>query len=213
MARCPRCRRTRCRTPETTCISPRKRSASSARTRRAIFRPATSKTLTAYKKALDLSTKFIPIWVKICVALALGLGTMIGWKRIVVTVGEKIGKEHLNYGQGAAAELVAMARSSPPTTSACRSRRRTSSRPASPARWRPTARACSSHVAQYRDGLGADAALRDRAVGVALLDLPPHFLSTKTFLNAKPALPPGPAFLFAAFGCASSSCRLRPAND
>ena len=43
------------------------------------------------------------------VALALGLGTMIGWKRIVVTVGEKIGKTHLTYGQGAAAELVAMA--------------------------------------------------------------------------------------------------------
>jgi phosphate/sulfate permease len=40
--------------------------------------------------------------------LALGLGTMVGWKRIVVTVGEKIGKEHLTYGQGAAAELVAM---------------------------------------------------------------------------------------------------------
>jgi inorganic phosphate transporter, PiT family len=67
-----------------------------------------SKTLGAYKKELDLSTKFIPIWVKICVALALGLGTMIGWKRIVITVGEKIGKEHLTYGQGAAAELVAM---------------------------------------------------------------------------------------------------------
>jgi PiT family inorganic phosphate transporter len=66
------------------------------------------KTLTAYKKQLDLSTKFIPIWVKICVAIALGLGTMIGWKRIVITVGEKIGKEHLTYGQGAAAELVAM---------------------------------------------------------------------------------------------------------
>ena len=42
-------------------------------------------------------------------ALALGLGTMIGWKRIVVTVGEKIGKTHLTYGQGAAAEIVAMA--------------------------------------------------------------------------------------------------------
>jgi inorganic phosphate transporter, PiT family len=47
--------------------------------------------------------------VKIVVAIALGLGTMVGWKRIVVTVGEKIGKEHLTYGQGAAAELVAMA--------------------------------------------------------------------------------------------------------
>jgi inorganic phosphate transporter, PiT family len=43
------------------------------------------------------------------VALALGLGTMIGWKRIVVTVGEKIGKTHLTYAQGASAEIVAMA--------------------------------------------------------------------------------------------------------
>jgi len=65
-------------------------------------------TLNAYKKELDSSTKFIPAWVKVAVALALGLGTMIGWKRIVVTVGEKIGKEHLTYGQGASAELVAM---------------------------------------------------------------------------------------------------------
>ena len=65
--------------------------------------------LGAYKKQLDLSTKFIPTWVKICVALALGLGTMVGWKRIVVTVGEKIGKTHLTYGQGAAAEIIAMA--------------------------------------------------------------------------------------------------------
>jgi PiT family inorganic phosphate transporter len=60
-----------------------------------------------YKKHLDLATKFIPTWVKVAVALALGLGTMVGWKRIVVTVGEKIGKEHLTYAQGAAAELVA----------------------------------------------------------------------------------------------------------
>jgi len=65
-------------------------------------------TLASYKKGLDASTKFIPLWVKIAVAVALGLGTMIGWKRIVVTVGEKIGKDHLTYGQGAAAEIVAM---------------------------------------------------------------------------------------------------------
>jgi PiT family inorganic phosphate transporter len=65
------------------------------------------KTLNKYKGELDASTKFIPTWVKVAVALALGLGTMIGWKRIVVTVGEKIGKTHLTYGQGAAAELVA----------------------------------------------------------------------------------------------------------
>jgi PiT family inorganic phosphate transporter len=65
--------------------------------------------LANYKKSLDKSTKFIPIWVKVAVALALGLGTMVGWKRIVITVGEKIGKEHLTYAQGASAELVAMA--------------------------------------------------------------------------------------------------------
>ena len=61
-----------------------------------------------YRKHVDKSTKFIPSWVKVAVAIALGLGTMIGWKRIVVTVGEKIGKDHLTYGQGAAAELTAM---------------------------------------------------------------------------------------------------------
>ncbi|MEP6886065.1 MAG: inorganic phosphate transporter [Gammaproteobacteria bacterium] len=65
--------------------------------------------LNAYKKQLDHSTKFIPTWVKVAVAIALGLGTMIGWKRIVVTVGERIGKTHLTYAQGASAELVAMA--------------------------------------------------------------------------------------------------------
>ncbi|SEL89631.1 inorganic phosphate transporter, PiT family [Xaviernesmea oryzae] len=62
-----------------------------------------------YHAAVDQATKFIPGWVKVAVALALGLGTMIGWRRIVLTVGEKIGKTHLTYGQGAAAELVAMA--------------------------------------------------------------------------------------------------------
>ncbi len=65
-------------------------------------------TLNAYKKALDTGTKFIPTWVKVAVAIALGLGTMVGWRRIVVTVGEKIGKEHLTYAQGGSAELVAM---------------------------------------------------------------------------------------------------------
>jgi inorganic phosphate transporter, PiT family len=64
--------------------------------------------LANYKKRIDQATKFIPQWVKVAVALALGLGTMVGWKRIVITVGEKIGKEHLTYAQGAAAELVAM---------------------------------------------------------------------------------------------------------
>lgn len=62
----------------------------------------------AFCKSLDGVTKYIPDWVKVAVALALGLGTMIGYKRIVVTVGEKIGKAHLSYAQGGAAELVAM---------------------------------------------------------------------------------------------------------
>ncbi|MGO4711972.1 inorganic phosphate transporter [Bradyrhizobium sp. 2TAF24] len=65
--------------------------------------------LNGYKGTLDAATKFIPTWVKIAVAIALGLGTMIGWKRIVVTVGEKIGKTHLTYAQGACAEITAAA--------------------------------------------------------------------------------------------------------
>ena len=68
------------------------------------FDPNTTKEYTGLLKGL---TTFIPTWVKFAVALALGLGTMVGWKRIVVTVGEKIGKAHLTYGQGASAELVA----------------------------------------------------------------------------------------------------------
>jgi inorganic phosphate transporter, PiT family len=64
--------------------------------------------LDAFKKEIDAATKFIPLWVKVATAIALGLGTMVGWKRIVVTIGEKIGKTHLTYAQGACAELVAM---------------------------------------------------------------------------------------------------------
>jgi len=70
--------------------------------------PDELKSAARLKGNMDKLTKFIPVWVKVAVAMALGLGTMIGWKRIVVTVGEKIGKEHLTYAQGAAAELVAM---------------------------------------------------------------------------------------------------------
>jgi PiT family inorganic phosphate transporter len=70
--------------------------------------PATKKLYADYMGDLDRLTKYIPAWVKVAVAIALGLGTMIGWKRIVVTVGEKIGKTHLTYAQGASAELVAM---------------------------------------------------------------------------------------------------------
>ena len=68
----------------------------------------THKHLMSFKTQIDAATKFIPLWVKVAVAIALGLGTMIGWKRIVVTVGEKIGKTHLTYAQGMSAEVVAM---------------------------------------------------------------------------------------------------------
>jgi len=73
------------------------------------FAAADEAVIANYKKHIDNATKFIPVWVKVAVAIALGLGTMVGWKRIVVTVGEKIGKSHLTYGQGACAEIVAMA--------------------------------------------------------------------------------------------------------
>jgi inorganic phosphate transporter, PiT family len=61
------------------------------------------------RSSLVGGTKFIPTWVKVSVALALGLGTMVGAKRIVVMVGEKIGKTHLTYAQGASAEIFAIA--------------------------------------------------------------------------------------------------------
>jgi inorganic phosphate transporter, PiT family len=73
------------------------------------FTAAESSVLKNYKGRLDKATRFIPNWVKVAVALALCLGTMVGWKRIVVTVGEKIGKEHLTYAQGASAGFVTMA--------------------------------------------------------------------------------------------------------
>lgn len=72
------------------------------------FDADTKQNVTAFRKEIDAATKFIPLWVKVAVAIALGLGTMVGWKRIVRTVGEKIGKTHLTYAQGASAELVAM---------------------------------------------------------------------------------------------------------
>jgi len=67
-----------------------------------------TKSVEEYRKNLDSFLQYIPTWVKVAVALALGLGTMVGWKRIVVTVGERIGKDHMTFGQGMSAELVAM---------------------------------------------------------------------------------------------------------
>ena len=58
-------------------------------------------------KHLKDYTDYAPTWVILLISLSLGIGTMVGWKRIVVTIGEKIGKEHLSYAQGASAEIVA----------------------------------------------------------------------------------------------------------
>ena len=101
--------------------------------------PADEKDAKALSGAINAVTNYIPIWVKMAVALALGLGTMIGWKRIVVTVGEKIGKSHLTYGQGACAELVAMITISMADSSVCLSAQRMSSLRELRERWRPTA--------------------------------------------------------------------------
>lgn len=63
--------------------------------------------ISAKKKELTNTVDYAPFWVIAMVSLSLGIGTMIGWKRIVVTIGEKIGKQHLTYAQGASAEMVA----------------------------------------------------------------------------------------------------------
>jgi PiT family inorganic phosphate transporter len=79
-----------------------------AKDKKPAFSPEDQGVLDNYHGLLDKATKFIPTWVKVAVAIALGLGTMVGWRRIVRTVGERIGKQHLTYAQGASAEVVAM---------------------------------------------------------------------------------------------------------
>lgn len=59
------------------------------------------------RKDLTATTEYAPFWVILAVALALGLGTMIGWKRVVLTVGEKIGKQGMTYAQGMSAQITA----------------------------------------------------------------------------------------------------------
>ena len=65
------------------------------------------KDLTNLRKDLTHSTEYAPFWVVLAVALALGIGTMIGWKRVVLTVGEKIGKQGMTYAQGMSAQITA----------------------------------------------------------------------------------------------------------
>ncbi|WP_288938347.1 inorganic phosphate transporter [uncultured Sphingomonas sp.] len=74
---------------------------------KARFSAAQLEQIKGYGGRLEQGTRYIPLWVKVTVAIALGLGTMVGWKRIVVTVGEKIGQSHLTYGIGVSAELMA----------------------------------------------------------------------------------------------------------
>ena len=135
---------------------------------------------------------------KIAVAIALGLGTMIGWKRIVVTVGEKIGKTHLTYAQGACAEITAAA-----TIAAADGY----GLPVS------TTHVLSSGIAgthggerlgpamvddpQHRAGLGADAAGRDDPVGLPVSDILEDFLSDQSctvFRQKGPRFSRGPLF-------------------
>jgi phosphate/sulfate permease len=71
--------------------------------------PAASQAITPHRRAFSTAIEYVPFWVVLGVAFALGVGTTIGYKRIVVTVAEKIGKTHLTYAQGAAAEVVAAA--------------------------------------------------------------------------------------------------------
>jgi PiT family inorganic phosphate transporter len=70
---------------------------------------ATKSTIRTEIKHLEASYEFAPFWMIALISICLGIGTMIGWKRIVITIGEKIGKSHLTYAQGASAELCAAA--------------------------------------------------------------------------------------------------------
>ena len=115
---------------------------------------------------------FIPIWVKIAVAIALGLGTMVGWKRIVVTVGEKIGKTHLTYAQGASAELVAAATIA--AADVFGSAGLDDARPVvgrSRHDGRQPFRAADGHRPQHVDGVGSDPPGGDPPVGQPVLGL------------------------------------------
>ncbi|MBI1224317.1 MAG: inorganic phosphate transporter [Bacteroidetes bacterium] len=72
-----------------------------------IFSQASQNTIVSELKTLGKNTSYVPTWCIVLISISLGLGTMIGWKRIVVTIGEKIGKNHLTYAEGATAEIVA----------------------------------------------------------------------------------------------------------
>ncbi|MBA7844703.1 inorganic phosphate transporter PitA [Klebsiella sp. RHBSTW-00484] len=69
---------------------------------------ADDKRLLKKLKSDMLSTiEYAPIWIIMAVALALGIGTMIGWRRVATTIGEKIGKKGMTYAQGMSAQMTA----------------------------------------------------------------------------------------------------------
>jgi len=95
--------------------------------------------LHSFKGSLDVATKFIPTWVKIVMAIALGLGPLVGWKRIVITVGEdRKDPSHLRPRRGNGEQPLL-----PRTGTVCRSRRRMSYCPVLPERWLRMGRDCS----------------------------------------------------------------------
>lgn len=86
------------------------------------FNADTRSQVQLFKTQLDDATRYIPLWVKVAVAIALGLGTMVGWRRIVVTVGEKIGKTHLSYAKVPRRRSLPCAPLAQRTCSGCRFR-------------------------------------------------------------------------------------------
>ncbi len=74
---------------------------------RELFTKESAATVKTEVSHLKKTYEFAPVWVMLLIAFSLGLGTMVGWKRIVVTIGERIGKTHLTYAQGASAEIIA----------------------------------------------------------------------------------------------------------
>jgi hypothetical protein len=151
--------------------------------------PSTSKNLGDFRKQLDASTKIHSRPGEESRGHRAGLGTMIGWRRIVVTVGEKIGKSHMTYAQGASAELVAM------TIFAADAfglpvRRHTSSRPASPVPWRPTPPGLRWGTVEPAHGLGPDAAMRHPHLRQPLFHfLPPVLKAGSGHPAGKPIVP------------------------
>ncbi len=103
--------------------------------------PQTRRALTPHRKAFSRAIEYVPLWVVVGVALALGIGTTIGYKRIVVTVAEKIGRTHLTYAQEPPPKWSPPQRSAWQTSSTCRSAQHTCSPRGSPEPCGPIARA------------------------------------------------------------------------